>query len=430
MYVVQAQSLIPYIDMTIINSANLIERADRSNLTLCKPALACGIQQTATRRQYFCGSTNMPRKPYSITMMNGDTVTALFGEATAEQQIECYTLSSSAWASYLDEDEVIAREKHLSVESLSRDGGRRTWCLYRQDDPGSVLSTCKTLRRDFRLENTGNTHQVGGYCITSVCTATLYRGHGLASHMLRNVTDWLDGPGQALVSVLYSGIPQFYERLGWNPVLDMEVILNTSAWLYDVLGPYAKISVRPLRDADIEELCAKDTESLMKQYKQSESTPEKTRLTILPTADVVKYQHGLSNYMGELWHYEIPEIRGAAYEDQAWLYWFHDFRGRCLYVQRVHDSISKEDPEAHIMTALFLCAIREAKEWNFTSIATWDTTSRVRKALQTLAQASVFSKSVSESHRKQKMFLRLRDGDMDLSSIVMDNEAFSWNLRY
>jgi hypothetical protein len=42
--------------------------------------------------------------------MNGDTVRVLFGEATVQQQLQCYTLGASAWKSYLDEDKVIAKE--------------------------------------------------------------------------------------------------------------------------------------------------------------------------------------------------------------------------------------------------------------------------------------------------------------------------------
>ena len=274
----------------------------------------------------------MSAKPYSITMMNGTTITVLFGEATADQQIKCYTLAVSAWGSYLDGDEVTAREKHLSAQALARDGGCRTWCVYRQDDHGQVLSTCKTMHRDLILRNTENVREVEGYCITSVYTALLYRGHGLATYMLQNVTRWLDGPGEATVSVLYSGIPHFYKNLGWAALPNTEIISGNSPWLQDVLGPYADLKVCTLSDAGIEELCAQDIKMLRADAHRREVIRNGSRLTVLPTADLVRHQHALSDYMGDLWHGEAPKNPGAAYKDQAWLYWYHDFRGQSLYI--------------------------------------------------------------------------------------------------
>lgn len=147
-------------------------------------------------------------------MTNGIKISVLFGEATAQQRLSCYVIAASAWGSYLDEDEVVAREEHLNEQPLALNGGSRTWCLYQEDDRHEILSTCKTIDGPFILNGSGRNQELLGYCITSVYTALLYRGHGLASHMLHNIARWLDGPGQAAVSVLYSGIPEFYEKVG------------------------------------------------------------------------------------------------------------------------------------------------------------------------------------------------------------------------
>jgi hypothetical protein len=53
---------------------------------------------------------DMTEEPCNFSKMNGDTVRVLFGEATVQQQLQCYTLGASAWKSYLDEDKVIAKE--------------------------------------------------------------------------------------------------------------------------------------------------------------------------------------------------------------------------------------------------------------------------------------------------------------------------------
>lgn len=371
----------------------------------------------------------MAKEAYTITMMNGSKIEALFGEATARQKHKCYTIAASAWGSYLDEDEVIAREEHLNKQPLALNGGSRTWCLYRKDDHDQILSTCKTIDRSFVLSETGSIQEIRGYCVTSVHTPLLYRGHGLASHMLNNVAQWLDGPGETAISVLYSGIPEFYEKVGWTTLANTETILSSIPWLQDVLGSYVDLQIRSLSDADIQDLCAQDVEKIRASSQQIVAGADEALLTILPTADLVRYQHALSDYMGDLWHGEAPEKRGAAYKDQAWLYWQHDFRGRCLYVQRAHDGIQEEEERPEIMTALFLAAFREANEWNFTSVATWDISPHVRGALDTLAQASDFNTSVCDRHRAQRISIRWRGGEKRASRVAMSNEAYAWNSR-
>ncbi|KAF3048009.1 hypothetical protein E8E12_006259 [Didymella heteroderae] len=362
-------------------------------------------------------------------MMNGNKLAVLFGEATARQQHECYTLAASAWGSYLDEDEVIAREVHLSEQSLARNGGSRTWCLYRQDDHDQILSTCKTVRRDFILQDLGGVREVEGYCITSVYTPLLYRGHGLASHLLKHVLQWLDGPGKAAVSVLYSGIPKFYEEVGWTMLPNTETILSSTPWLQGIMDPYVDRQVRSLSDKDVQDLCARDIVEFRANFRQVVAGVDEARLAVLPTADLVTYQHALSDYMGDLWHNEAPEKRGAAYKDQAWLYWQHDFRGRCLYIQRVHNASGERGEGPEVMTALLLAAFEEANEWNFTSVATWDISSDVRGALETLAQASSLKTSVCEIHRTQRISLRWQNGKKKAENIAMSNETYAWNSR-
>lgn len=362
-------------------------------------------------------------------MMNGSTVEVLFGEATTEQQPECYVLAASAWGSYLDEEEVIERERHLASQPLALNAGCQIWCLYRRDDHSQIVSTCKTLRRDLLLSNKEGVSEVQGFCISSVVTALLYRGHGLASCMLQNVAQWLDGHGQATVSLLYSGIPHFYENVGWTALQNTEMILSNSPWLRDVLGTYADLETRFLSSADIERLCARDVELLRAEAQQIEVGVRRRKLTVLPKANLVRYQHALADYMGNLWHYEAPKNRGTAYEDQAWIYWYHDFRGRCLCIQRVHNAIRDQERGLDIMAALLLGAYREAQEWNFTTIVTWDTSLNVRNALEMLARDSIFTKSVSERQRTQMISLRWRNGEKTIVDTEMDNEAYVWNLR-
>ena len=367
----------------------------------------------------------MPTEPHTVSLKCGTVATILFGEATTQQQLECDKLAASAWGSNLDEDEILAREAHLRNQNLARNGGGRTWCLYPKDDEGQILSTCKTLRRDFLLRDAEGPHEVSGYCITSVITAQMYRGLGLASYMLRNVAAWLDGTGNASVSMLYSGMPHFYEALGWTALPNQATVIAISTWIQDTDRSDAVVEARSLADADIEELCTEYHQHLT----HTGTDIEEGRLHVVPTVDLMRYQHALSDYMGDLWHYEAPKVRGAAYK-RAWLCWYHDFRGRCLRIQHIHNPIEDADAKGEVMMALFLHAIHEANEWNFTTISTWDLSADVRTTLEALARIGTFTDSVREIHQSQSMSLRWRKDNKRFDNMLMDNESYVWNLRY
>jgi GNAT superfamily N-acetyltransferase len=333
----------------------------------------------------------MSTEPYTITLQCGTVVTVLFGEATAQQQQECDKLAASAWGSYLDEDEILAREAHLRSQNLACDDGGRTWCLYRKDYQDQILSTCKTLRREFFLRDAESVHEMRGYCITSVITAQTYRGLGLASYMLGNVAEWLDGPGNASVSRLYSGMPHSYEA----------IVLAISTWIQDTPRSDSGVEACSLADADIGELCTEYHQHLTRTGTEM----EQSKLHVVPTVDMVRYQHALSDYMGDRWHYEAPRVRGAAYK-RAWLCWYHDSRGRCLRIQHIHSPIGDADGKGEAMMALFMHAVREANEWNFTTISTWDLGADVRTTLEALARIGTFTNSVREIHQSQSISLR------------------------
>ena len=127
-----------------------------------------------------------------------------FGEATSDQRLECYKLAAAAFGPALSEPDFIERETILNDQPLTRNGGCRVWCLYRANAPSQVLSTCRTIRRTIFFKDSHGVREDIGYCIASVVTNTEYRGQGLASLLLQNVAQWLDEPGRAAVSMLYS----------------------------------------------------------------------------------------------------------------------------------------------------------------------------------------------------------------------------------
>lgn len=131
-------------------------------------------------------------------------VTAVFGEATGEQKLECYKLGATGFGPPLTTEQYIQREQFVDTLPLTRGTGWRFWCLYNRDEPTKILSTCKTIIRGLIIRDASGVQRKRGYCIASVVSDAAYRGHGLASFLLKKVAEWMDGSGQGAASFVYS----------------------------------------------------------------------------------------------------------------------------------------------------------------------------------------------------------------------------------
>lgn len=128
----------------------------------------------------------------------------IFTQATHDQLTACDTLAATAFRGPLSEKEYLEREEYMRGQALANNDGVRTWCLYPKDDPRIVLATCMTFTRPLLLTDRRGSRGATGYCIGSVISHPEYRGQGHASTLLHKVAEWLDGPGDAVASVLYS----------------------------------------------------------------------------------------------------------------------------------------------------------------------------------------------------------------------------------
>lgn len=141
----------------------------------------------------------------SVTTASGQFLVTM-GEATPQQRQQCYKLAAAAFASPISQDDFLKREKFLEDRPLTRNNGWRLWCVYLSDSPDKVLATCKSIDRDLLLKTSHGISEGRGYCIAGVVTDPRYRKCGLASLLLCYVGDWMDGPGQAAASMLYTSI--------------------------------------------------------------------------------------------------------------------------------------------------------------------------------------------------------------------------------
>lgn len=142
----------------------------------------------------------------ATVMTASGQILVTMSEATPQQQQQCYKLAAAAFASPLSQEDYLKREQFLESRPLTRNNGCRLWCVYLADGVEEVLATCKTIDRDLLIKTSDGISEGGGYCIASVVTDPRYRNSGLASLLLRYVGDWMDGPGKAAASMLYTSI--------------------------------------------------------------------------------------------------------------------------------------------------------------------------------------------------------------------------------
>jgi GNAT superfamily N-acetyltransferase len=151
------------------------------------------------------GPCIMARLPTLNIGTASSPIVAVFGEANSEQRLACYKLGATAFLPPLTPAQYIEREEFVSTLPLSQDNGSRIWCVYREDDPNRVVSTCRTIDRDLIVRDAhGVTRRERGYCIASVVSDQEYRERGLASFLLEQVAEWMDGPGQGVADFLYT----------------------------------------------------------------------------------------------------------------------------------------------------------------------------------------------------------------------------------
>ncbi|MDW8107066.1 MAG: GNAT family N-acetyltransferase [Armatimonadota bacterium] len=100
---------------------------------------------------------------------------------------------------------------------------------------GQLVAAVQVVRRPIRLHD-GSTLWMAG--IANVATLPEYRGHGFASHLMRDAHTVMDSEDFAF-GLLFTGIQDFYARLGWEtlplPLYEGEpVAVDLEGWRFRV----------------------------------------------------------------------------------------------------------------------------------------------------------------------------------------------------
>ncbi|KAI1801847.1 hypothetical protein F4811DRAFT_573667 [Daldinia bambusicola] len=350
-------------------------------------------------------------QPITIEDARG-TLKVVFSEATAQQdRIRCAKLASTAFGKSLSPEGYLEREAYLAEQPLARGTGWRWWYLTLADDPKQVVAMCKTMHRDLLVRDSSAAggdavvRQEQGYCVCSVVTASSYRGRGLASVMLKVVAEWLDGPGNATASILYSDVGDFYVNKGWDMLDAFESILAVPPSLPSTeQAQFPK--TRPVAADDIPRLCERDVASLKEDF-QKHNLPKDTVLaTILPTADMINWLQARIAYMNQQTHGKTPEAKGSVCESaDAWLFCY---------------------PSTRALARLLLDAVEEAARWGMSEVDIWNPGPELHGAMRFLSSELGIEVTSQKREKEHIPCLRWRGGERK-TVVFSPNEFYPWS---
>ncbi|KAI0135012.1 hypothetical protein F4814DRAFT_454388 [Daldinia grandis] len=374
-------------------------------------------------------------EPQLITIENAHgTLKVVFFEATTpEEQVRCAKLASTAFGKSLTTEGYLEREKYLGSQPLARGTGWRWWCLALADNPEQVLAMCKTMHRDLLVRDGPATRgetvvrQGQGYCICSVVTDSTYRGRGLASVLLKRVAEWLDGPGNATASILYSDVGDFYVSKGWDVLDSFESILTVPSSISHK-GQSQFPETRPLTTDDIPYLCERDVESLKDDFQKYNLPKDTTLVTILPTTNMITWLQARIAYMNNQTNGKTPEVNGSICESaDSWVYWYSDLRHRKMTIQRVKPPRGQDEATSIRATArLLLDSVEEAAKWEISEVDIWNPSPEIHNAMKLLSSELGIKVTNQKRESEHIPCLRWRGGEKR-TIIFSPNEFYPWS---
>jgi hypothetical protein len=221
---------------------------------------------------------------------------------------------------------------------------------------------------------------------------------------------------------------KFYARCGWTPHPAPALVLNVSLCNDTDLSATSDDgeAYRLLHAEDIKELCDRDVSALIEEREHTKVNKHHSILTVLPTHDLICWQHARAEFIGLKIHSKTPHNKGVIHSSDAWIYWTHDFRKQQLFIQRVRTFIEDNENRHNVLAKLLLYAIREARLWSLPRMIVWETGPDMQKAVYILKSRIGGLESILEAQRRETISVRWRGGEMR-EYTVAPNEHYAWN---
>ncbi|KIW06906.1 hypothetical protein, variant [Verruconis gallopava] len=333
--------------------------------------------------------------------------------ATEAEREKIWNKNSGEWRGALSHEAYLRREKHLSNQDFTKDGGITLWILVDSNDPNrTILSSCETYRKRAVIAMDGKVQDVISYGIGSVFCPPECRGNGLSSRMMKELAQKLKSgsvrEGESVAfSILFSDIgKKFYNKMGWEPFNSSNISIPT---FWKGTPPHASLDLppsRPLFASDLPSLCAIDEQLVRSSLLHAPA--DKTFVALIPDIETIRWHHAREDFVAREIHGKSPDVKGAIVGTEpgkrVWCYFTRMFynsnpnqsNGNTLHVLRIvveerglftwERASADADMSAYIpaISSLFAAALSEAQKWNMHEVEIWNPTEPTVRAAQAL----------------------------------------------
>ncbi|KAK3363354.1 hypothetical protein B0T25DRAFT_38043 [Lasiosphaeria hispida] len=304
------------------------------------------------------------------------TTDVVFAEATPEQRQLSWALNGESWAPPLSTSDYLAREEHLSLQELSKDGQCKYWVVYLKGHPRKIIASCESTRKTILISENGVSREGHGYGIASVYTNPAYRRQGIAAMMLHKVQEQMDRDSDC--SVLYSDIGRsYYANLGWPVFPSQQAVLSLTkqpdATENSTFSPSQLARARYLSITQLPDLCEVDELFLSARF-DGFPADGKTRISFLPSFAQISWQLAREDFMAEKLLGKSPPNKGAIVDNgRSWIYWSHNWRTKKLKVLRiVHVREATAEQRIDDIKVLLEASVAEASAWGMSEVVVWN----------------------------------------------------------
>ncbi|ORY58055.1 uncharacterized protein BCR38DRAFT_75647 [Pseudomassariella vexata] len=358
----------------------------------------------------------------TITGPNGP-LDIVLGEQTPDQKSPCWELAVAAFAPQIPASAFAEQAEALWKHPLARNQGVRFWCISLADDPASVVAMCGTIRRPLLVRDSESTREEDGYCVFMVATHAQYRRRGLAKILLKRIAEWLDGPGDAAASMLYTSVGDFYVSMGWEMIPSIVSTITYPSGAFPANDQTSLPNSRLLSNAEIPELCNRDVADLKDNFEKATVGAEEVHLAVLPTPDMITYLHEWGDVLTLKTLGKTPQVHGAICEAaDTWIYWHHSVEK--ILITRVRTPPKSSQGSSEALVSLLLHALEEARKWGFPKVTAWEPSSELLSALEFIKKN--FGIEVQTGQRPNSITsVRWKGSDQTKKTILHLNESYA-----
>lgn len=192
--------------------------------------------------------------------------------------------------------------------------------------------------------------------------------------------------------------------------------------------PSASLGTRLLTSEDIPGLCARDIDGIKISFGNHLVGPDETHMAILPTADIIGWQHDRAGFIGLKARGKAPQSLGSICESvDTWIYWYHDFRARELMIQRARIPADHTQIHEEALASLLLDALKEARKWDLPRVVLWDPNSFLLRAMEFLSGKFGVDVKIEERIGRNNPSVRWRGSDETKKITAPMNEFYAWS---